>query len=139
MKLLVTTPTEVAVDEDDVASLRAEDESGGFGILEGHADFLTALKLSVMSWKRGDGTSRYCAVRQGVLSVRGGHEIAVATREAVVSDDLDHLEHAVLARFRDHQEADRADRTASLRLETSAIRRIVQSLRPQEGRFAGMD
>jgi len=138
MKLLITTPTAVAVDEADVASVRAEDEAGSFGILDGHADFLTALKLSVMSWKYGNGATRYCAVRHGVLSVSGGREIAVATREAVVSDDLDNLERTVLAKFQDNLEAERAERTASLKLEMNAIRQIVQSLRPRPGAFAGM-
>lgn len=139
MKLLITTPTAVAVDDADVASVRAEDESGSFGILAGHADLVTALKLSVVSWKRHDGASRYCAVRHGVLSVRAGRDVAVATREAVVSDDLDHLEDTVLAGLRDKEDAERAERTASLRLEMNAIRQIVRTLRPQhDGRFAGM-
>ena len=92
MRLLITTPTAVVVDDPDVAALRAEDESGSFGILHGHADFLTALAVSVVAWKRSDGAQRYCAVRRGVLRVSTGNEIAIATREAIPGDDLDHLE-----------------------------------------------
>ena len=33
MRLLITTPTDVMLDDPDVVALRAEDESGGFGIL----------------------------------------------------------------------------------------------------------
>ena len=40
MRLLITTPTAVVIDEQDVVAVRAEDESGSFGILNGHADFL---------------------------------------------------------------------------------------------------
>jgi F-type H+-transporting ATPase subunit epsilon len=133
MRLLITTPTAVVVSERDVAAVRAEDESGNFGILNGHTDFLTALTLCVVSWRRTDGTRRYCAVRHGVLSVGGGKEVAIATREAVVSDDLEHLEDVVLAGFRDNVEAERTARTASLQLEMNAIRRIVGYLRPQHG------
>ena len=39
MRLLITTPTTVVVDDPDVVALRAEDDSGSFGILQGHADF----------------------------------------------------------------------------------------------------
>jgi len=139
VKLLITTPTAVAVDETDVASVRAEDESGSFGLLDGHADLVTALKISVVSWKRRDGASRYCGVRHGVLSISGGRDVAIATREAVVSDNLDHLEDTVLAGLRDKEEAERAERTASLRLEMNAIRQLVRSLRQrQDERFTGM-
>jgi F-type H+-transporting ATPase subunit epsilon len=131
MRLLITTPAAVVADELDVASLRAEDESGSFGILDGHADFLTALTVSVVSWKRRDGTQRYCAVRQGVLSVTGGNDVAIATREATVSDNLERLEDVVLASFRDNAEAERVQRTAGLRLEMNAIRQIVRYLHPE--------
>jgi hypothetical protein len=39
MRLLITTPVAVIVDEHNVMAIRAADESGGFGILTGHADF----------------------------------------------------------------------------------------------------
>jgi F-type H+-transporting ATPase subunit epsilon len=131
MRLLITTPTAVVIDDPDVVAVRAEDESGGFGILNGHADFLTALAVSVVSWHRADGRQRFCAVRRGVLSVSNGNEVALATREAVPGDDLDHLEHVVLAQFRDTLEAERTARTESLRLQMKAIRQIVRYLRPQ--------
>ncbi len=54
MKLLITTPTAVVINAQDVAAVRAEDESGSFGILNGHADFLTALTVSVVSWHNAD-------------------------------------------------------------------------------------
>ncbi len=69
MKLKIVTPLAVAVAEDGVTALRAEDARGSFGILPGHADFLTRLVISVVSWSRADGTRHYCAVRQGMLSV----------------------------------------------------------------------
>ncbi len=83
MRLLITTPTAVVVDDPDVVAVRAEDESGGFGILPGHADLLTVLTVSVVSWRRADDRRRFCALRRGVLSVTGGDQIAIATREAI--------------------------------------------------------
>jgi F-type H+-transporting ATPase subunit epsilon len=50
MKLRITDPTAILVDT-DVRSVRAEDASGSFGILSGHADFLTALGVSIVSWR----------------------------------------------------------------------------------------
>ena len=83
MRLLITTPTAVVIDDPDVVAVRAEDESGSFGILQGHADFLTALTVSVVSWHHADDRQRFCAVRRGVLSVTKGNEVAIATREAI--------------------------------------------------------
>ncbi|HUI13722.1 MAG TPA: F0F1 ATP synthase subunit epsilon [Xanthobacteraceae bacterium] len=130
MRLLITTPTAVVVDDPDVVAVRAEDESGCFGILDGHAEFLTALTVSVVSWRQIDGRRRFCAVRRGVLSVANGKEVAIATREAIVGDDLERLERVVLAKFHDAIEAERVVRTESLRLQMRAIRQIVRYLRP---------
>jgi len=131
MRLLITTPTAIAVDEPDVTSVRAEDDSGSFGILRGHQDLLTALNVSIVSWRDADNRVHYCAVRRGVLSVTDGSEIAIATREAIPGDDLDRLEEVVLSQFRERSETERASRTRSLQLQMKAIRQIVQYLRPE--------
>lgn len=138
MRLVITTPTRVIIDDPDVTAVRAEDESGSFGILTGHADLLTALTVSVVSWHRSDDRRRYCAVRRGVLSVTNGSEVAIATRQAIPGDDLDRLEQVVLAEFREALDAERTARTESLQLEMKAIKQIVRYLRPERpGVFGG--
>lgn len=133
MRLLITDPTAVVADHDDIVSLRAEDDSGGFGILDFHADLLTVLAVSVLSWRHRDGRMGYCAVRRGVLSVRGGRQVSVATRRAQLGDDFDALERLVLGRFRAEIDAERSGRVAALRLQAQAVRRIVEALRPDHG------
>jgi F-type H+-transporting ATPase subunit epsilon len=130
VRLVITTPTSVAVDLEGVVSLRAEDETGSFGVLRGHADFLTVLKDSVVAWRKADGGERYCAVRGGVFSVSGGERVAIATREAVGGDELGRLEAEVLARFRRADEEEVAARVSSERLHLAAIRRVLGYLRP---------
>ncbi|WP_454887502.1 F0F1 ATP synthase subunit epsilon [Sphingomonas oryzagri] len=127
MKLRITDPTAIAVDR-EILSLRAEDSTGSFGILPGHADFLTALEVSVVSWREADGKVGYCAVRNGILTVSGGTDVAIATREAHVGDDLQELETVVLAGYRSHVEAERTGRTAAAKLRMQAIRRMVEAL-----------
>jgi F-type H+-transporting ATPase subunit epsilon len=134
MKLRITTPTAVAIEASDVAHLRAEDASGAFGILAGHADFLTVLEISVVSWRQADGRERHCAVRGGVLTVRTGQEIAVATREAAVSDDLVALETEVVEAMERRAEEEETARTATAKLHLGAIRRMFADLRPDGGR-----
>jgi F-type H+-transporting ATPase subunit epsilon len=130
MRLLITTPTAVVIDDQNITAVRAEDESGSFGILSGHADLLTVLNVSIVSWHGANDTSRYCAVRRGVLSVTNGSEVAIATREAVPGDDLERLEQVVLAEFHKRLDTERASRTESLQLQMKAIRQIGRYLRP---------
>ena len=130
MRLRIVTPLSVLIDEDGVGALRAEDATGSFGILSHHADFLTRLAISVVSWESGDGARHYCAVRRGVLTVTGGRDIAIATRDAVAGDDLDQLDRTVLDRFRADIEAERTEHIESTRLQLDAIRRIMCHLRP---------
>lgn len=129
MRLRITTPLEVVLDVADVTGLRAEDASGGFGVLPGHADFLTSLSIAVVSWTTTAGARQFCATRRGVFSVEGGEHVSIATREAVLGDDLATLHDAVLARFRADIEAERAERVGGAQLEMSAIRQIVSRLR----------
>jgi F-type H+-transporting ATPase subunit epsilon len=130
VKLRIVTPLDVVVDQDGVTAVRAEDATGSFGILSGHADFLTSLAITVVRWTGSDGLRRYCAVRGGVLSVGAGHDVSVATREAVAGNDLATLDQSVLARFHADIETEREEHFESTRLELSAIRQIVSHLRP---------
>ena len=129
MKLTITTPLAIAVEADDVMYLRAEDETGAFGILPGHADFLTALSVSVASWRDDRGAEHHVAVRGGMLEVRGGSAIAIASPEAVVGDDLHQLESEALTRFRQQLAEEQTARTDAQRLYVAAIRQIIRFLR----------
>jgi F-type H+-transporting ATPase subunit epsilon len=124
----VATPLAIVVEADNVAHLRAEDETGAFGILPGHADFLTALTMSVVSWRDDRGIEHHIAVRGAMLEVRSGQTIAIATPEAVTGDDLRQLEAEVLAGFRRRFAEEQAARTDAQRLYLAAIRQIVRFL-----------
>jgi F-type H+-transporting ATPase subunit epsilon len=139
MRLLITTPASVVVDEQNVTAVRAEDETGSFGVLDGHAEFLTALTLSVVHWRGARDRLRFCAVRRGVLSVTRGTEVSIATREAILGDDLARLEQVVLTQFREVLEAERATRTESLQLQMQAVRRIIRYLRPNRVGISGAE
>lgn len=133
MKLLITTPLAVVIDEEGVQVMSAEDASGGFGIQPHHADFLTSLTVGVVSWKSRDGARHHCAVRGGLLTVSDGGKVAIATREAILGDDLATLDQVILDRFHADAEAERSERVDSTRLQLNAIRQIVRHLRPGAG------
>jgi F-type H+-transporting ATPase subunit epsilon len=123
MKLMITTPLNTIADETGVTSIRAEDETGAFGILPGHADFLTTLAVSVVTWRIGD-VEHHVAVRGGVLTVRNGDEVSIVTREAVGEDTLAELGKAVIERMKHDEESEEASRLAGTRMELAAMRQI---------------
>ena len=131
MRLAVTTPFATVLLTDEAVHVRAEDSSGAFGILQGHADFLTVLTVSVLTWRDGRGHEHYVAVRGGMLSVQDGGSVSIATPEAVAGEDLHTLETEVLTRFQLHLDEERAARTEAQRLHLAAIRQIMRLLRPE--------
>ena len=128
LSLSVTTPLRNAVTEIDVVSLRGEDQSGGFGILPGHADFVTVIYAGVLRWRCTESPWRFCAVRGGVFTVTAGQDVRVACREAIMSDDLPSLEDCVAAARRAGLEEGRQARSHDAKLHARAIRRLMQGL-----------
>lgn len=136
MRLSVSTPLAIIVDAEQIIRLRAEDASGSFGILARHADFLTVLSACVLSWQRPDGRERHLAVRGGMLAVRGGQAVTVATREAIGGADLQDLETRVVTQFRQAAEQERTARTDAQKLYVAAIRQICRLLRSDGSRLS---
>lgn len=132
LSLTITTPMEVLVDHAQVRSVRAEDASGSFGLLPGHADFLTVLPASVLRWKEPDGTARFCAVGPGLLTVLGGTEVNVSCRKAILGADLEALEGEVEGLRHAETDADRRARVEQLRLHANAVRQMMRLLRPEQ-------
>jgi len=132
MRLSIATPFEVIVDAEDVAHVRAEDATGAFGILPGHAAFVTALAVSVASWRDRQGAEHHVALRGGLLRV-SDDTVDVASPEALAGDDLHHLETEVLVAFRRQLAEEQAARTDAERLYLAAIREIYRFLRPARG------
>jgi F-type H+-transporting ATPase subunit epsilon len=130
LHLTMTTPAQILVESDDVVAVRAEDQSGSFGILPGHADLLTVLVPSVVRWRTADGGARFCAVHGGVFTVSAGRNVAVACREGVVGDSLEDLEAKVRTVRAQQLEADRKARVEQVRLHALAVRQLVRYLHP---------
>jgi F-type H+-transporting ATPase subunit epsilon len=130
VRLAVTTPAGVVVDSDDVRHVRAEDATGAFGILPHHDAFLTVLAISVITWRDRGDREHHVAVRGGVLRVSCDDRVEVATRDAEAGDDLEALEHAVVARYRAEDEATAAAHREAARVEAALVRRILRYLRP---------
>lgn len=139
LQLKISTPFEVLVSQDDVRALRAEDETGSFGILPGHADFLTVLPASVLRWQGENDEVRFCALRGGVLRVADkGRRVEIACRQGILGDDLDTLAHQVAA-YREREADDaRQVRSRNMQMHARAVRQLVGLLTERrQGREAG--
>lgn len=130
LRLVISTPTRLLVDAPDVVSLRGEDASGGFGVLPGHADFVTALSACVLRWRRDDGKERYCAVRGGVMSVKDGSQLRIACRHGVLGEELEKLEADVRAAAAAQAKMESHARVEQARLHARAVRQLIRYLRP---------
>lgn len=131
MRLRIATPNAVVVDTSGVQHVRAEDSTGAFGIQPGHTEFVTALVVSVLSYRDAVEAERHVAVRGGVLRVRDHGVIEVATREAIAGDDLDALRRAVLAGFRNRAETDAKARTRATQLHVALVRNLYRYVRAE--------
>lgn len=129
LRLTIATPSALLLDVDDVRSVRAEDESGAFGVLAGHADLLTALPPSVLRWTCENQSTRYCALSGGVLRISGGNLVAVACRRGALGDDLETLQAEVAAQRAAELDADRRARVEQTRLHAQAVRQLMRYLR----------
>ncbi len=130
LHLTIATPASLLVDAENVRSVRAEDLSGAFGVLPGHADLLTVLSPSVVRWTRAGEPTRYCALSGGVLTISGGNRVAIACRRGALGDDLAELEARVAAQRAAELDADRRAKVEQLQLHARALRQLMRLLRP---------
>ena len=123
MKLLLTVPTEVLLDE-AIVKLVAESEAGSFCLLPRHLDLATVLVPGLLTAIRPDGGEVLVAVDHGVL-VKVGGEVRVACQRAFVASDPDDAARAVRERFHLTSEHEKRARAVLARLEGDVMRRLA--------------
>jgi F-type H+-transporting ATPase subunit epsilon len=129
MNLIVTTPTAVVVDITDVRHIRAEDRTGAFGIEPGHADFVTLLPVSVISWTDASAREGFVLVRKGTLCVHGGDQVEIAVRGAYREDDLAELGRRAIEALEKADESEDIARTSDTLLHLATMRQIERVLK----------
>lgn len=129
MNLMVTTPTAIVAEVDGIRHIRAEDRTGAFGIAPGHADFVTLLPVSVVSWLADGGAEGFVLVRRGVLTVKRGQHVEIAARGAYREEDLAELGERAIEELRKTDEEEDVTRTVDTRLHLATMRQIERVLR----------
>jgi F-type H+-transporting ATPase subunit epsilon len=133
MRLVVSTPTAIVAEVDNVRHIRAEDETGAFGIMAGHADFLTVLPVSVVTWECEGGAEGFVLVRGGVLTVHDGTLVEIAARGAFRRDDLAALGRDAIRNLERADEMEDISRTSDTRLHLATMRQIERVLATRRG------
>lgn len=124
MKLLLSVPTGVLVDE-DVTKVIAEADFGSFAVLPLHADTATLLVPGLLAFHRPAGQEVFVAVDHGLL-VKTDRQLRVACQRAHVAGDLGTAEATVREHYRQRTESQKRARSAIIRLETEIVRRVME-------------
>jgi F-type H+-transporting ATPase subunit epsilon len=131
MRLKLLVPTRVLLEE-PVAKIVAEAANGLFGLLPRHIDFVAALVPGVLYYTTEAGEERMAAVDEGTL-VKCGDEVTVSTLNAVPGTDLATLQATVAETFLELDDDERRARSALGRLESGAVRRLLELERRGHG------
>ncbi len=124
IKLDIVTPYGL-IFSDDVDEVTAVGSEGEFGVLPGHAPFLTTLKTGMLTYKKGNEV-RYIFVSSGFAEV-GPDKVVVLADSAEKSEDID-VERAKAAmkraeeRLKKMEEIDFARAESALERATTRIR-----------------
>ncbi|HTY20850.1 MAG TPA: hypothetical protein VMC44_04365 [Geobacteraceae bacterium] len=125
-KLNIVTPA--AMFSRDITHFRLRDESGFFGIMKGHTDFLTVLLPSLCYYRDSSGSEVFLAVDAGVFSVRNG--IATLTsREVFESTDPQKLAELIESAFEQRRRSEAALREMLGNIEKSFVEKMAGFLR----------
>ncbi len=114
MHLNVYTPTGLVLDK-EIDQIDVEAIDGFYTLLPRHVDFVTALALGITTYHAA-GQKAYIAVNEGIL-VKQGALVRLATRQAVLGNDLSTLTHLIETDFKRMQQQRKESAATLARLE----------------------
>ncbi|MGQ9569517.1 MAG: FoF1 ATP synthase subunit delta/epsilon [Thermodesulfovibrionales bacterium] len=86
----ITIVTLTGQTEKQITYLRLKDESGYFGIMKNHTDFLTVIEPSLGVYRGIDEKEIFIALDGGILAIKSG-KVTINTREIFESEDPEKL------------------------------------------------
>lgn len=108
---------------DAVASFTAEDASGGFGVLAGHARMMTTLVTGLARYRHADGDWQYLAMPGAVLYFRD-NTLTLCTRRYLRDSDYQRISRALREQLLAEEEKLRATRDSLRRMEESLLKHL---------------
>jgi len=125
-KLRIVTPAKVS--EKNVKAIRLKDESGFFGIMKGHVDFLTALDPSLCYYLDDNGKEAFLAVDGGVVSVKDG-TVTITSRDVFESENAEELSEIIEKTFTKRDSSEASFLTMLKGIEQSFIEKTLEFIR----------
>jgi F-type H+-transporting ATPase subunit epsilon len=125
-RLHIVTPMKTF--ERDIRSLRLKDETGFFGIMKGHIDFLTVLVPSLCYYTDINDRETFLAIDGGILSVRG-EVVTITSREVFESEDAEKLAEMIETTIRKRGESERAFLKMLEGIERSFMEKTIEFTR----------
>lgn len=122
-KLNIVTPTKIT--EKEITYIRLKDETGYFGILKDHTNFLTVLVPSLCYYTDVNGREAFLAVDEGIVSVREG-TITITSKEVFESDDAGKLAEIIETTLAKRDESEIAFRGMFAGIERSFMEKTIK-------------
>ncbi len=124
MKLKIITPLDIFYRE-NVSKIKTEGLEGYFEILPNHADYVSSLVTSILTFETEDKVE-FFAIDGGTL-VKYGNNVEIAIRHAIKGLNLDDLKKQMEISFKEMEDEDKQTRTALASLEGN-IAKLIQDL-----------
>lgn len=122
IRLEIVTP-HGPVFSDDVEEITASGSEGEFGILPGHASFITTLKAGMLTCRHGSGVT-YFFVNWGYAEV-GNEKVLVLADSSERSTDID-VQRAQAAMKRAEERLKKGEEIDFIRAQTALERALVR-------------
>ncbi len=129
--LLSIIDIEQQLQQDDITSFVASDDSGSFGILANHAPMVTCLRPGIARYRRQQGAWLYIAQAGAVLTFRSNH-LHIATPQFLHSEDHSQLVAQMDAAWHAAAQELQQDRQHVVALEQSLARKLWQLSRGKQ-------
>lgn len=110
---------------DAVSSFVGEDASGSFGILAGHARFMTVLRFGLARFRIGDDPWQYLALPGAVAYFRD-NELVLVTRRYVRDSDYQRINEILQQQLRAEEATLESVKTSLHRMEEEMLKRLWQ-------------
>ena len=107
----------------DLVSFVGEDGSGSFGILAGHARFITVLVIGLSRFRTTDGHWRYIAMPGAVLRF-ADDVLTLSTRRCLVDDDYTRISAALAEQLLAEEEKLQTMKQSLRRMEDEVLKRL---------------
>ena len=124
--LRIVTPSKTA--QKRIKAIRLKDETGFFGIMKGHINFVTALVPSLCYYLDENDREVFLAVDGGIVSIKGGM-VTITSREIFESDDAEKLAEIIENTMVKKDSSERSFLNMIKGIERSFMEKTLESVR----------